>query len=251
MKGNLVVNVGKSNKMFKVERPGIDMRSFFAASRHLSEYIYYTILGKRQSIWIAQRNGRTKDGIDRTDPGIINMFTSGSNLSEIQALEQLSLQPVCVSYEWEPCDVLKAIELCRREAGPYVKVPDEDFNSIKTGLLQPKGHVRFHICEALTPDDLAYLPAHKASAFRKGVAELVDRRICQSYALFPNNYIAHDMLHSSEKYSSFYRQEDKERFIMHLAALDAYGETCDPVGLRRHFLGIYANPVDSHNLFCK
>lgn len=249
MRGNLVVEIGKSNKMFKVERPGSDMRSFYSASRHLSEYIFHTTQDRKSSIWIAQRNGRTKDGTDRTDPGIINMFTMCGGFPPAEILSRLSLQPVAVSYEWEPCDLLKVIETVKKEAGPYEKAEGEDLNSIITGLMQKKGRVHLHICPPISASELEGCKASNASNFRKNVADLVDSRICPAYKLFPNNYIAHDLLHGSDSYSSRYTTEQKESFISHMEVLNRYEDVYDKDKLRRYFLRIYANPVDSAGYF--
>ena len=137
MQGELVIDIGKSNKMFKVERPGGSIREFYKASKHLSDYIRHAITEKRQSVWIAQRNGRTKDGLDHTDQGIINMFRMSYDGDKVCSLAELGILPVSVSYEWEPCDVLKTLELYARSKGPYVKREGEDLNSILTGILQP------------------------------------------------------------------------------------------------------------------
>ena len=108
MSSPLVTDIGKSNKMFRVERGGT-MRDFYLSSRHLSDYIRYVLTQKGQSLWIAQRNGRTKDGLDQTDQGLIKMFCLSHPSDKIRALSELNIVPVCVSYEWEPCDVLKAL----------------------------------------------------------------------------------------------------------------------------------------------
>lgn len=249
MQGSLVIDMGKSNKMFRVERPGNDMRAFLESSRHLSEYIFHTIRQKGQSIWIAQRNGRTKDGIDRTDPGIINMFTMGTNLPPADALTRLSLHPVSVSYEWEPCDILKVVELVNKESGPYVKADGEDFNSIMTGLLQQKGMVHLHVCPEISAEELDSMSSESLPSFRKSVADLIDSRICSAYKLSPNNYVAHDLRSGSSSYASHYTDEQKEAFIRHMETLHRYDGTYDVDKLMHYLLGIYANPVDSYNLF--
>lgn len=251
MRGNLVVDIGKSNKMFRVERPGNDIRAFYESSGHLSEYIFHTVGSRKQSIWIAQRNGRTKDGIDRTDPGIINMFTMGCDLSPVDTLATLSLHPVAVSYEWEPCDFLKGVELVKKESGPYVKAEGEDFNSIMTGLLQRKGRVHLHICPEIRKEDLEPLRGGSTSSFRKRVAEIVDSRICSAYRLFPNNYIAHDLRSGSSTYASHYTAEQKDVFVRKLAALHQYDGLYDCDKLTDYMLGIYAGPVDSFNRFVR
>ena len=248
MQGQLVIDIGKSNKMFRVERPGGSIREFYKASMHLSEYIRHTIVEKKQSVWIAQRNGRTKDGKDRTDQGIINMFRMSSE-GKSTSLSQLNLLPVSVSYEWEPCDILKTLELYAKRQGPYIKKPGEDLNSILTGILQPKGRVHFHICEPISELDMEPYNCLSSNDFNKKVASLVDQRICSTYKLWSNNYIAHDMLSGSRDYASEYDESSKAEFLKHLSALDRYEHECNVEELKQIMLGIYASPVDSALLF--
>ena len=248
MQGQLVIDIGKSNKMFRVERPGGSIREFYKASMHLSDYIRHTIVEKKQSVWIAQRNGRTKDGTDRTDQGIINMFRMSSE-GKSTSLSQLSLLPVSVSYEWEPCDILKTLELYARRQGPYIKKPGEDLNSILTGILQPKGRVHFHICEPISELDMEPYNSLSSNDFNKKIAALVDQRICSAYKLWPNNFIAYDMLRGSSDYASEYDESSKAEFIEHLSALDRYENECNVEELKQIMLGIYASPVDSAILF--
>ena len=241
MRGQMVIDIGKSNKMFKVERGGTP-RQMYLNSIHLSDYIRYALLEKKESVWIAQRNGRTKDGIDRTDQGLIKMLGLSGGKDRIKALADLNIVPVSVSYEWESCDILKALELySSRDGKPYVKKPGEDLNSILTGITQPKGRVHIEICEPLTADDLSVIPEDYVDAqFRHCVAEIMDKRICGGYRLYPNAYIAHDIRSGSRRYSDCYTQEQFNAFKTRLAELDKYGN--DPV-LRDIFLGIYANPI--------
>ena len=246
MQGSLVVDIGKSNKMFRVERPGGSMRDFLNASRHLSEYIRHTVLEKRQSVWIAQRNGRTKDGRDRTDQGIINMFRAGGPEDKVTSVSELNIVPVSVSYEWEPCDILKTLELYAREQGPYEKKPGEDLESILTGIRQPKGRVHFSICRPVTEEDLVPYSGLRSNDFNRQVASIIDRRICSAYRLLPNNYIAHDILYGSTFCQDRYTAEEKDAFIRYMSRLDSIGVAEGDTGrLKSIFLGIYANPVDS------
>ena len=122
----VVIDVGKSNKMFKVERPGDNMREFYQSSLKLSQYIRHVITQKHESVWIAQRNGRTKDGYDKTDQGIIKMFGLSESNDKIKALADLHIVPVSISYEWESCDVLKTLELYESQFMRYTKKPGED-----------------------------------------------------------------------------------------------------------------------------
>ena len=230
MQGGLVVDFGKSNKMFKVERPTTvsSPREFLKASMRLSEYIRWTITEKGESIWIAQRNGRTKDGVDATDQGIIKMFSMAGDI------EDLNIVPLVVSYEWEPCDVLKAAELAAMERdGHYEKRPGEDLHSILAGVTQPKGRVHYTVCEPVKPEDLAPWKELPLNAFCRETANLIDRRIQAGYKIWPNNRIAYDMLNGTE--SGGYTEAEKSAFEAHLAAM--------PENLRPIVLKIYAGPL--------
>lgn len=241
----VVIDVGKSNKMFKVARPSSDFKEFYRSSMHLSEYIRYTIKEKGQSVWIAQRNGRTKNGIDQTDQGIIKMFCMSESKDKIKALDELNIVPIAISYEWESCDILKALELYESQYTKYTKKPGEDLNSILTGILQPKGHVHISICPPIRMAELSAFERQTNNEYHKSVARLIDSRINIAYRLYPNNYIAHDMLYGNTRYHSMYTEQEYHAFGRHLNELDRYEETCDMERLREIFLGIYANPVDN------
>ena len=249
MQGEFVIDIGKSNKMFRVERPGKDVREFYKSLEHLSDYIRFTIRQKRQSIWIAQRNGRTKNGEDRTDQGIIKMFAISGPQDNVRAIADLNIVPVAISYEWEPCDLLKAIELFKSSKGPYQKKPGEDLNSIITGVIQQKGRIHISVCPRITEEDLRPFEALAHNSFYKSVASLVDSRICKAYKLFQNNYIAHDILHSADTYRQYYSSAEKEAFEAYLAGLLAKADGCDYDQIRNLLLGIYSIPVDSKSLF--
>jgi len=242
MQGELVVDIGKSNKMFRVDR-GRNPRELYSTSVHLSEYIRYAITEKHQSVWIAQRNGRTKDGIDRTDQGVIKMFGMSGPKDRVDALDELNIVPVSVSYEWESCDILKALELYESRNGePYIKKPGEDLNSILTGIMQNKGRVHFQICDPLRREELEALSEVPNVQFNREVALILDKRICREYHLFPNSYIAHDMRYGNTRYADHYTKAEYDAFVAHMAELIKYSD--DSV-LSDIFLGIYSNPVDN------
>ena len=243
MSSQLVIDIGKCNKMFKVERPGGSIKDFYRSSLHLSEYIRYAIQEKHQSVWIAQRNGRTKDGIDATDQGIIKMFCMSRPDDKIQALSELNIVPVAVSYEWESCDILKAIELYQSQYTKYIKKPGEDLNSILTGLLQRKGRVHFELCEPITEEELMQYDYLTNNEYHKAVAQLIDSRINPAYRLWPNNYIAHDLRYGSKAFQSFYTKEQREAFLRRLGHHDKYDD-CDLDQLKDIYLSIYSNPVE-------
>ena len=240
----VVIDVGKSNKMFKVARPGGDIKDFYRNSMHLSEYIRFTIKEKGESVWIAQRNGRTKNGIDQTDQGIIKMFCMSKSKDKIKALSELHIVPISISYEWESCDILKALELYESQYTRYTKKPGEDLNSILTGILQPKGCVHIELCKPITIDELSVYENQTNNDYHKSVAKLIDGRINAAYRLYPNNYIAHDLLYGNTKYSKKYTDEQYSAFLQRLSKLDKY-DTCDLERLKEIFMGIYSNPIDN------
>lgn len=243
MSSSLVVDIGKSNKMFRVERGGT-MRDFYLSSRHLSDYIRYVLTEKGQSLWIAQRNGRTKDGRDQTDQGIVKMLCMSYAFDKIKALTDLHIVPVSVSYEWEPCDILKALELYQSRSQPYVKKPGEDLNSILTGIMQPKGHVHFTFCPQITGADLQQFDDYTTGDYHRAVASLIDRRINAGYRLYPNNYIAHDLRYGQQHYRNRYSDADLQAFTRRLSKLQEF-DIAEADVLRDIFLGIYSNPVDT------
>ena len=243
MSPGLVTDIGKSNKMFRVERGG-KMRDFYMSSQHLSDYIRHTLLHKKESVWIAQRNGRTKDGLDKTDQGIIKMFCMSCPEDKIKALSELHIIPVSISYERESCDILKAIELYESRYQKYIKKPGEDLNSILTGIVQHKGRVNITLCPEITRKDLECYDHCTNNEYHKKVAELLDRRICDSYVLYPNNYIAHDLRYGQTLYRQQYTDAQFNNFLRYMERLNDYDIT-DPDILKDIFLGIYANPVKS------
>ena len=229
--------------MFRVERGG-NMKDFYHASKHLSDYIRYVLTEKGQSLWIAQRNGRTKDGIDQTDQGIVKMFCLSEPTDKIKALADLHIIPVSVSYEWESCDILKALELYESRFCPYVKKPGEDLNSILTGIAQPKGRVNITFCPEVTETDLCQFEHCTNNEYHRLVAQLLDERIISAYQLTPNNYIAHDLRYGQQLYRDHYTDEERKAFMTYMEQLDKF-DIAEPDVLKDIFLGIYANPIDS------
>lgn len=244
MMNQLVIDIGKSNKMFRVERPSSNIREFYKSSIHLSEYIRHVITEKNQSVWIAQRNGRTKDGDDKTDQGIIKMFCMTLQNDKIKALSDLNIVPISISYEWESCDILKTLELYESRYTKYTKKPGEDLNSILTGITQKKGNVHIQVCDPISKKDLEKYASLTSTDYHRAIANLIDKRIISSYRLFANNYIAHDIRYGNDFYSHMYTCAQKESFLQRMKELEKY-DTCDIEQLMDIFLGIYANPVEN------
>ena len=243
MNPQLVVDIGRANKMFKVIRSS-NIREFLKNSLHLSEYIRYTITEKGESVWIAQRNGRTKDGFDATDQGIIKMFCMSKTSNLPNSIDELNIAPLVISYQIEPCDFLKTRELyMSRDDKKYVKQPGEDLNSILTGITQQKGNVNISFCEPLTKEELEF-DFKTPNEFYKNTASLIDKRIYKNYKLYNNNYIAYDILTGKDIYTEHYTKDEKNTFM----------ERCDNMlkeiegdrnALKAILLGIYANSVNN------
>ena len=241
MLSQFITDIGKSNKMFRVERPTTvsSGREFLQKSAYLSSYIRHTIKEKHESVWIAQRNGRTKDGNDQTDRGIITMLCQSGSDDRVRSLAELNLVPISISYEWEPCDILKSLEMLKRSSGePYVKRPGEDLQSILTGITQQKGRIHFSVGRCITESDLSGLNGLSKGDFTRAVANMIDRWILSSYQLFPNNYIAYDIL--NEQSSDNYTEDEKQAFLNHLSLLEKYPGN---ERTRQILLQIYAMPL--------
>ncbi|MBQ3710178.1 MAG: 1-acyl-sn-glycerol-3-phosphate acyltransferase [Bacteroidales bacterium] len=248
-----VIDFGKINKMFRTERGGSPVE-FYNSMMHMSSYMRHVITEVKESVWIAQRNGRTKNGIDATDPAIVKMFGMSRRDDRVISLAELNIVPVAVSYEWESCDKLKTLELyLTKKNGHYEKKPNEDLNSILTGIMQFKGHVHFHVCPRVTEEDLLALNDCSTGEFYKRVAALMDSRINPHFFLHPNNYIAHDLRSGTTAYADHYTDEQKAAFVKYMDWMNDYPDM-DRGELEEIFLGIYANPVDvvsKKSYFCR
>ena len=238
MNPQFVVDTGLSNKMFRTVRKSTDFQEFLDSSTHLSEYINY-VVSHGESVWIAQRNGRTKDGLDRTEHGLLRMLMMGDRTRS--KLESLGITPVAVSYQWEPCDILKAVELYRSRGGkPYVKAPGEDLNSIITGIISQKGDVHVAICDTL---DFSSMPERLSRADISEAVAMIDAEIYSSYRLWDTNYAAFDLLNGCLRFEGLYDPCVREKLESKMRAdMEKYAGI-DSGELSRIYLGIYAGPV--------
>ncbi|MBI4646526.1 MAG: acyltransferase [Bacteroidia bacterium] len=242
MQNQFIVDIGKLNKMFKVSR-GETGREFYINSKRLSSYIRYTITQKKQSVWIAQRNGRTKDGNDKTETGLLKMLNVSGTGDFINNFKELQLVPVTTSYEYEPCDILKTREVYLSAKGPYQKSPNEDLNSILTGVKEYKGRIHFVIGKPIN-NELNRLEGTNENEKYKQLGLLIDKFIYSKYKLYPTNYIAYDLLYNCKKYMQHYTPTLKTEFENYAEKkLESLKELGNMHELRSIFLGIYANPV--------
>ncbi len=236
----------RSNRMIKVIR-GISARELYLSSQVLSKYIRETITSGTGSVWIAQRQGRTKDGIDITEQGLLKMVDMSGTKDFVQNFMEVHIVPMSISYEYEPCDIMKAREtLIKRNTGSYVKGEDEDLQSIMVGIKQKKGHVHLHVGDPLTEEEIREASFCDKNDRYQSIRHAVDRRVIQGYKLWKTNYMAYDIVHQGAKYASEYTRQDMEEFEGYIAQQLILAEsTLDRQELRNELLHIYSNPVES------
>ena len=228
----------RMNKAFTVRR-GLSLRETLAASQLMSRYIHFAVTQKKENIWLAQREGRAKDSDDRTQEAVLKMLAMGGDLKE------LNIVPLTISYEYDPCDYLKAQEFQQKRDNPaYKKSRQDDLDNMKTGIFGYKGRVVYRSAVPVNTwiDELADLPK---TEYYKVVAERMDQEIHQGYELFPCNYIALDELNGDNTNASHYTEADKQRFEQYLSGQIAKItlDNKDEAFLRERILTMYANPV--------
>ncbi|MCX6295913.1 MAG: 1-acyl-sn-glycerol-3-phosphate acyltransferase [Bacteroidetes bacterium] len=248
MQGKFITDFGKLNRMFTVLREG-NSRELYEISQKLSAYIRHTIIDKNVSVWIAQRNGRTKDGNDLTQTGLLkmlNMSGMGKNFSE--SMKQLKIVPLTISYEYEPCDDLKVQELYLSSLhSKYIKAPGEDLNSIITGIIQPKGRIHMAVGMPIEKELLEIEKSGNENEKIKQLVNLIDEQLQSNYKLWPVNYIANDILNDSKEYSSFYTDIEKENFIRYIKQ-KTNNIKGDEQTIYNLFINMYANPIKTKKL---
>lgn len=235
----------RSNRMIKVIR-GINARQLYLSSQVLSKYIRECITSGRSSIWIAQREGRAKDGIDTTEQGLLKMLDMSGTADFTTSFEELNIVPLSISYEYEPCDILKARERLISRTQKYVKGSREDLISIMTGIEQQKGNIHLNIGSPLTHDEIEAASCCNKNDRYQAIRHAVDVRIIEGYKLWKTNYIGYDMVNHTFKYRDKYTPEDVAQFTDYVEhQLDKVEKSLCRADLRDIFLRIYANPVVS------
>ena len=238
----------RSNRMIKVVR-GISARELYLSSQMLSKYIRLNITEQKSSIWLAQRQGRTKDGLDITEQGLLKMLDMSGTSDFRKNFEELNIIPMSISYEIEPCDVLKARELLISRSQKYVKAPGEDLNSILTGIKQQKGNINLNIGKPLTSEEIAVASLCDKNDRYQLIRHAVDLRVIEGYRLWKTNYLAYDIVNKTTKYSDKYTVSDIDWFTDYMEhQLDTVEKELDRAALKDIFLHIYANPVVSKEM---
>ena len=233
------------NKSFIVQR-ALTMRQMLESSARMSRYMHHTIRDKHQSIWIAQREGRAKDSNDRTQESILKMMAMAGEGDIINRLQEMNIVPLAISYEYDPCDFLKAKEFQQKRDNPdHKKTTADDLLNMQTGILGYKGRVHFCTAPCLNEQLEALDRSLPKQELFVRAAELVDRGIFANYRLYPNNYVAADLLDGNNHFASHYTVEDKQRFTDYLARqlsrIDLPDK--DEDFLREKLLLMYANPL--------
>ncbi len=243
MEKGFITDFGRMNRMFTVTREGT-AKELYDISRQLSAYIRHTIVDKKTSVWIAQRNGRTKDGNDLTQTGLLKMLNMSGGKNFVKSFKELQIVPLSISYEYEPCDALKVQELYLSNLhSKYIKAPGEDLNSIVTGITQPKGkiHLAFGkpiINELENIDKINQTDNEKI----KALTECIDQQIYLDFKLHHVNYIAYDMLHKTDVFTDTYTVAEKEAFKSYLKK-QLHNLSGEQEVLEQLFLNLYSNPV--------
>ncbi len=236
------------NKSFIVQR-ALTMRQMLESSARMSRYMHYTIKEKKQSIWIAQREGRAKDSDDRTQESVLKMLAMGGEGDLIDRLTELNIVPLAISYEYDPCDYLKAKEFQqKRDIEDFKKSTQDDLLNMQTGLMGYKGRVHFQPAACINAE-LAKLDRTlpKPEQFA-AIAGLIDKEIHRNYRLYPGNYVAHDLLSGTASYANHYTPEEKQRFEAYIQQqIDRIDlPEKDESFLRGKLLLMYANPLTNY-----
>ncbi len=241
-----VKDIVRLNKSFIVER-SLPMRQMLMASKRLSDYMHFVIAEKNDNVWIAQREGRAKNSDDRTQEAILKMMTMGGEGTIAERLKALHIVPLAISYEFDPCDWLKAREMqLRRDVADWKKGPMDDVISMQTGIMGYKGHIHYH-CAPCIDQWIDSLPADMSKTdFYAAVAQHIDHEIWRGYRLYPSNYVALDLLRGNNDMASHYTEADRTAFEKYMEGQLAKINdlpNADTAFLRERMLEMYANPA--------
>lgn len=241
VKKSFIKTLARLNRNFLVLR-GLSPREMLQSSKLLSEYMGQLLLHENRSVWIAQREGRTKDGNDETNPGVLKMIGMASDEADVmQYFKKIKIVPVSISYEYDPTDVLKMPQLLAEANNEvYVKSKNEDFNTIMSGVMGQKKHIHLHIGKVLdTEIDRIVAENDSSNKQIQALAQEIDDAILSNYKLWPTNFIAYDIVNKSNAFSHLYTESEKSLFERRLEMRIG---TDNPVAIDG-FLAMYANPV--------
>lgn len=237
----------RMNKAFIVRR-SLSPKELLASSKLMSRYMHWIIDSKEDNIWIAQREGRAKDSNDRTQPSVLRMMTLGHEGTPLEALRAMRLVPLTISYEYDPCDYLKAQEFQQKRDTPsFKKSKQDDLDNMRVGIFGQKGRVHYQLAPCINEwlDDYRDLAPKELF---EAVAARIDQHIHRGYRLYPSNYVAADLLEGNTRFSEHYNVKEKATFEQYLQSrLDLIRlENKDEAYLRQCLLTMYANPLYNH-----
>ena len=241
VKKSFLKTLSKLNRNFLVQR-GLPPRELLESSKLMSEYIGQLLLRENRSVWIAQREGRTKDGNDSTHSGVLKMLAMGSDESNLMDyFKKIKIVPVSISYEYDPTDALKMPQLIAEANDEiYIKEKNEDFVTLLSGIIGQKKRIHIHVGDILDKElDKIAKDFDNTNKQVQALAQTIDDSILQSYKLWPTNYIAYDLLNKSTTYSHFYTENEKSLFERRL---EMKIDQNNPL-MVESFLAMYANPV--------
>jgi len=238
---SFILALAKLNRNFLVRR-GLSPRELLMSSKLMSEFIYHLLTEDNRPVWIAQREGRTKDGNDATNPGVLKMIGMASDEKDVMDyFKKLKIVPVSISYEYDPTDKLKMPQLLAQlKDEVYIKGKNEDFINIMGGVLGQKKHIHIHIGDVIESEiDEIKQNYDNSNKQVQALANVLDREIISNYRLWPTNYIAYDIVHNTNKFADKYTENEKQVFLKRLGLrVDKENEP-----LLQGFLAMYANPV--------
>jgi hypothetical protein len=238
---DFLLKLSKLNRNFLVQR-GLSPRELLQSSKLMSEYMYHLLSKENRSVWIAQREGRTKDGNDATHQGVLKMLGMANDEQRgMDFFKKLKIVPVSISYEYDPTDALKMpqlIALSKDEV--YIKEKNEDFITLLSGIIGQKKRIHIHVGDVLDSEYEKIISENDNNNKQiQALAQVIDDSILLTYKLWPTNFIAYDILHNTTKFSNLYDEKERQLFERRLEMrIDAENET-----MREGFLAMYANPV--------
>lgn len=241
VKKDFIKSLSRLNRNFIVQR-GLPPRELLQSSQLMSEYIAQLLLRENRSVWIAQREGRTKDGNDATHSGVLKMLAMGAgDRKAIDYFKEIKIVPVSISYEYDPTDALKMPQLmAEANQETYIKGSNEDFNNMISGVMGQKRRIHIHIGDILG-DELDQIKAAESNSNKQiqALAQVIDESILKSYNLWPTNFIAYDVLHKTDRFSDRYSEQEKSLFARRLEMrIDSKNDQ-----MKESFLAMYSNPV--------
>jgi len=238
---NWIEHAVKLNRAFVIKR-NLPPRELMESSNKVSHYIRKSIVEDKISVWIAQREGRTKDGFDKTQVSVLKMLNMSNTKSFSEGFNELNIVPVSISYEIEPCGLAKMKELIKKQHYGQMKTSKDDLKSMSMGMFNPKGRMRFAFGTPIEVDFGEGRAREKQKQMAEALAEKIDSQIYSNFKLWPNNYVAYDLLTGEDRFRHKYSDEEKKHFELMVEQAMIFIDF--PItDITERFLKIYANPV--------